>query len=180
MLAICSVLFIIITVLLSTNAFGHRYFIVSYICVILVGFLTLLELKKYKNTLFVFLLIGLITGNLWIYPEKISQGWDATLAHTPYHQLRKEAIQFLEIEEIDFKQVGTFFPNYNTIDEIDLTGDYRSFAHFNKVNKYVFYSNVYNLSDKEYRILEKNYQEVKRFARFGVFVSILGNNTFSN
>lgn len=180
LLAICSVLFIIITVLLSTNAFGHRYFIVSYICVILVGFLTLLELKKYKNTLFVFLLIGLITGNLWIYPEKISQGWDATLAHTPYHQLRKEAIQFLEIEEIDFKQVGTFFPNYNTIDEIDLTGDYRSFAHFNKVNKYVFYSNVYNLSDKEYRILEKNYQEIKRFARFGVFVSILGNNTFSN
>ncbi len=180
LLAICSVLFIIITVLLSTNAFGHRYFIVSYICVILVGFLTLIELKKYKNTLFVFLLIGLITGNLWIYPEKISQGWDATLAHTPYHQLRKEAIQFLEIEEIDFKQVGTFFPNYNTIDEIDLTGDYRSFAHFNKVNKYVFYSNVYNLSDKEYRILEKNYQEIKRFARFGVFISILGNNTFSN
>lgn len=180
LLAICSVLFVIITVLLSTNAFGHRYFIVSYICVILVGFLTLLELKKYKNTLFVLLLIGLISGNLWIYPEKISQGWDATLAHTPYHQLRKDAIKFLDVEEIDFKQVGTFFPNYNTIDEIDFTGDYRSFADFNKINKYVFYSNVYNLSDEEYDLLEKNYEKIKDFEKFGVYISILKNKTLNN
>ena len=115
----------------------------------------------------------MFSGNLWIYPEKISQGWDATLAHTPYHQLRKEAIKFLDDQEIDFKQVGTFFPNYNTIDEIDFTNDQRSFAHFNEKNNYVFYSNVYNLSDNDYSNLEKKYTEIKRFQRFGIYVSVL-------
>lgn len=173
LLAISSVGFVIITVLLSTNSFGHRYFIISYICFTLIAFLILLEFKKYKRAFFIFLWLGLFSGNLWIYPEKISQGWDATLAHTPYHQLRKEAIKFLDDQEIDFKQVGTFFPNYNTIDEIDFTNDQRSFARFNEKNNYVFYSNVYNLSDNDHSNLEKKYTEIKRFQRFGIYVSVL-------
>lgn len=173
LLAISSVGFVIITVLLSTNSFGHRYFIISYSCFILIAFLIVLEFKRYKRGIFILLWLGLISGNLWIYPEKISQGWDATLAHTPYHQLRKEAIKFLDFEEIDFKQVGTFFPNYNTIDEIDFTNDQRSLVHFNKKNNYVFYSNVYNLSDDDHLFLEKNYREIKRFQRFGVSILIL-------
>ena len=172
-LAFSSVIFVIIAVLLSTNAFGHRYFIASYICFILLAFLILLELKKHKKILYSLLFIGLISGNLWIYPETVSQGWDATLAHTPYHQLRKGAIQFLDNEKINFQEVGTFFPNYNTIDEIELNGDLRSFQHFNKKNGYVFYSNVYNLTDENYDFIQKNYIEIKRLKRWNIYVSIL-------
>tara|TARA_R110000787_G_scaffold7747_3_gene26038 strand:- start:837 stop:2258 length:1422 start_codon:yes stop_codon:yes gene_type:complete len=172
LLAFCSVIFVMIAVLLSTNAFGHRYFIASYICFILVAFLIILELKKYKKIIYTLLISGLITGNLWIYPEKISQGWDATLAHIPYHGLRKDAIQFLDTKKINFKQVATFFPNYDVVDDIDLTGDFRSFSHFNKKNNYVLYSNVYNLTDEEYDSLDKNYIEIKRFHKLHIYVSI--------
>ncbi len=171
-LGFSSVMFIVITILFSTNAFGHRYFIVSYICFTLVAFLMILELKKNKKTIYLLLFTGLITGNLWIYPEKISQGWDATLAHVPYHTLRRDAIAFLEAKKIDFKQVGTFFPNVNTIDEIDLSGDHRSFTHFNKNNSYVFFSNVYNVSDKKYTSLLHHFIEIKRFEKYNIYVSI--------
>ena len=113
-----------------------------------------------------------MTGNLWVYPEKISQGWDASLAHVPYHELRKNAINYLDIEKIDLKQVGTFFPNYNTIDEIDLNGDSRTFTHFNKKNKYVIYSNVFNLTDEELKSLQNNFIEIKQFKKLQIYISI--------
>lgn len=171
-LAFSSVIFIVITVLLSTNAFGHRYFLVSYMALILVAFLILQELQTKKELVYSLLMIALITGNLWVYPEKISQGWDATLSHIPYHSLRVEAIEFLDQEKIDFKDVGTFFPNYNTQDQIDFNGDQRALSHFNKENKYVFSSNVYNLSDENYDFIQENYIEIKRFGSFPVYISI--------
>lgn len=173
LLGVASVCFVIIAVLSSTNAFGHRYFIVSYICFILMAFLVIQSIEKYHKFLYVSLLIGLLSGNLWIYPEKISQGWDATLAHVPYHQLRTEAIQYLDQESILISEVGSFFPNYNVIDQIDLNGDSRKFDRFNQNHSYVFYSNVYNLTDEEYDLLQSNYQEIKRFESFGVYISIL-------
>ena len=47
------------------------------------------------------LLAGLISGNLWIYPRNIAQGWDATLAHVPYYNLRIEAINYLDKNNIE-------------------------------------------------------------------------------
>ena len=123
--------------------------------------------------LYVLLFLGLVSGNLWVYPEKISQGWDATLAHLPYHQLRKNAIQFLEDKNINFQEVGTFFPNYTSIDEIDLNDDSRFFEYFNQKNPYIFYSNVYNVSDEDYDFLQENYYELKRFKKGNVYVSLL-------
>jgi hypothetical protein len=173
LLAFASVFCIVIAVLFSTNAFGHRYFIVSYISFILMAFLILQQLKNKKRIVYSFLLIALFTGNFWIYPEKVSQGWDATLAHIPYHSLRTKAINFLDQEHIDFKEVGTFFPNYNTQDQIDLNGDQRALSHFNKKNPFVFYSNVYNLSDEDLDFIQKNYTEIKRFTSFQIYISIL-------
>ena len=171
-LGITSVFFIVVTVLLSTNAFGHRYFIVSYVALILTAFLILQQLKTNKKVLYSLLYIGLFTGNLWVYPEKVSQGWDATLAHIPYHSLRTQAINFLDQEQINFKEVGTFFPNYNTQDEINFNGDQRALRHFNKENDYVLYSNVYNLTDENFDFIHENYKEIKHFGSFHVYISI--------
>ncbi|MBT3548050.1 MAG: hypothetical protein HN487_10220 [Flavobacterium sp.] len=180
LLSICAVFFIIVTVLFSTNAFGHRYFIVSYISFILSAFLVLKELKKYSKPLYVLLFIGLITGNLWIYPERTSQGWDASLAHTPYHSLRKEAINSLDTMNIDISEVASFFPNYNKIDEIDLNGNQKSFTKFTNRSNYVFYSNVYNLSSKDYELLAQNYTEIKCLKKANIIVSILKKRSLGN
>ncbi len=173
LLAVTSVFFVIITVLLSTNAFGHRYFIVSYICFILAAFLIIQGLKKYKTLLWAMLFVGLISGNLWVYPRETSQGWDATLAHVPYHSLRQDAITFLDNEKIAITEVASFFPNNNKIDYIDLSGDNRSFTNYNGKNKYIFYSNVYNLSDEEYKTIDEKYVLIKKFEKFNIIVSIL-------
>ena len=162
LLSFSSVFFVIIAVLFSTNAFGHRYFIVSYISFTLLTFLIIYQFIQYKKTVYTLLFLGLLTGNLWVYPEKIAQGWDATLAHVPYHSLRVDAINFLDQKKISIQEVGTFFPNYNPIDEIELNGDQRSFSAFNKENNVILYANVYNLDDEITKI-HKNYEEIQQF-----------------
>jgi hypothetical protein len=119
------------------------------------------------------LLVGLVSGNLWVYPESISQGWDASLAHTPYHSLRNEAIDSLEVLNIDVSEIASFFPNYNKIDEIDLNENPKAFTKFSNNSKYVFYSNIYNLSDEDYQILANQYSSIMYLKRHRIFVSIL-------
>ncbi len=172
LLAMTSVFVIIIASLIMTNAFGHRYFIASYIVLALLSFIILIKFYKRKKIIYTLLLVGLISGNLWIYPRNISQGWDATLAHLPYYDLRTEAINYLNKNNIEIEDVGTFFPNLTSLDNVDLSGDMRSFTHFNGQNDYLFYSNVYNLTDEEYEIIDTKYTLVKQFNKYNIHVNI--------
>ena len=177
LLAITSVFFIIITILIATNAFGHRYFIVSFIALILLTFNIIHKLFNRKKLIYFVLFIGLITGNLWVYPKNISQGWNATLGHLPYHSLRLEAIDYLNKNNIDISEVASFFPNYNVLDYIDFNGDKRSFSKFNKKNIYVFYASVYNLTDEEQKSLSNHYSVLKQFHKFNTTINIYILNT---
>jgi hypothetical protein len=172
LLAVTSILFIVVTVLIATNAFGHRYFIVSYIALILLTFRILHEFYIRKKLIYSLLFIGLITGNLWVYPKNISQGWNATLGHLPYHSLRLEAIHYLNDSNINIQEVASFFPNYNVLDYIDFNGDKRSFAKFNTNKKYVFYASVYNLTDEEQKSLANHYSVLKQFHKFNTTINI--------
>ena len=51
LLAVSSVFFVVVVSLISTNPFGHRYFIASYISFILLAFLLLIKLNINKLTL---------------------------------------------------------------------------------------------------------------------------------
>lgn len=172
LLSITSVFFIIVTILSVTNSVGIRYFIISYICLNLFAFLVLNEFYKSKKAIYIVLLLGLLTGNLWVYPKTLSQGWRATLGHTPYHSLRLKAIKYLNNENIDINNVASFFPNYTTIDLIDFEGDKRAFTKFNGTNTLVFYSSVYNLTEQELKLLKNNYSVLKQFNNFNVTVII--------
>jgi hypothetical protein len=156
-ISICAVIFTISISLFATNTLGHRYFTVSYIGFIIFSFSLITESYKSKKIIYFFLFLGLLSGNLWIYPKKISQGWDATLAHVPYHSLRLEAIDYLNKEAIKIEEVASFFPNYTTLDLINFDGNQHSFSKFNCKKKYAFYATFYNLSDKELNKLNKNY-----------------------
>ena len=170
-LSILSVLTIICTSLTITNPMGHRYFVVSYIVLILIAF-KLTEHYNRRKTIYIILLTGLFTGNLWIYPTNISHGWDATLAHTPYFGLRRSAIQYLDSNNIKINQVASFFPNETTIDNIDLNGDQRKFADFTGNNEYVMGSTVYNLSHEDRHLLETSYIPVRTFKKLNIDVTI--------
>ena len=172
LLAITSVFFIVVTVLIATNAFGHRYFIVSYIALILLAFMILQEFYTKKRLIYVVLCMGLLTGNLWVYPKNISQGWNATLGHLPYHSLRLDAIDYLNEKDINIEEVASFFPNYNILDYIDFKEDKRSFSKFNGSNTYVFYASVYNLTEEEQKSLAKHYSVLKQFHKFNTTIKI--------
>ena len=158
--------------MLSSNPFGHRYFLISYILLNLLSFLLFVKFLKKKRFVYCLIFITLITGNLWIYPREIAQGWDATLAHLPYYSLRLEAIDYLDTEKIELHEVASFFPNLTTLDAINLNNDQREFVQFNAKNIYVLYSNVFNLTDEEYKILDTDYRILKEFNKNNITIII--------
>ncbi|MEM6321045.1 MAG: hypothetical protein AAF960_25490, partial [Bacteroidota bacterium] len=121
--------------------------------------------------------VGLATGNLWIYPKGIAQGWDTTLAHLPYYSLRKKMINFLETEKIPLTDVGTVFPNIGPLEIYELNGESEGFVRKDFVhNPYIFYSTVFNdFSDEELVTLEKNWLVKQRYAAFGIEVVLYRN-----
>jgi hypothetical protein len=157
---------------------GHRYLIPIYLSFSLLTasiFFSDFVNRKFRLMLILIWFVISLTGNLWIYPNKISKGWDSTLAHLPYYKLRLSAIDYIEASKIDFKDVDSFFPNYYTLEEIDLKNDKRHFDNFiigNK-SKYVFYSNIFNVDDDVYDYMMNNYEPIKRFEKNRVFILIM-------
>ena len=159
----------------ASNLLAHRYFmpfniIFSFLCA------TILFSDdvntKLKRSLTLIWLFVLISGNFWIYPPKIAKGWDSTLAHLPYFNLRSQAITYLDHEHINFKEIQSFFPNTATLDKIDLNDDPRNFDNFDGKTKYVFYSNIYNIDDASYNKIINEYEVIKNFKNRGVYISI--------
>jgi len=164
-LALCVDLVTIIVSLFSKNTMGHRYFMASNLAFTMLAFYLLLQFPRSGKWIYSSLLLLLVTGNLWIYSDHISQGWDSTLAHVPYFKLRSEAVHFMDEHKIPIEKTATFFPNTAKLDLIDLKGDQRSFQPFTGENEYVFYSNVYNLTDNDFKILYTNYESIATFSK---------------
>jgi hypothetical protein len=169
--------FVHIDMLWAKNLLAHRYFMPFNIVFSLLCASILFSDLVTKKVKFVglFLWFGvLISGSFWIYPDKIAKGWDSTLAHLPYYELRREAIKYLDEKKIDFKQVSTFFPNTASLDLIDLNHDHRNFRNYDDKSLYVFYSNIYNINDEDYdAIHNKNaYELIKEFENKGVRITI--------
>lgn len=96
--------------------------------------------------------LGLVSGNLWIYPDGIAKGWDATLAWMAYPYHRNKVLTCMEAEGISRVETASAFPNLGPEDEISLNGASQAFLdradEFNV--RYILYSNVYNdFSDAE-------------------------------
>jgi hypothetical protein len=168
LLSVSSVIFVIFVSIFSKNPFGSRYFIVSFVSVILLAFTLIEKIRFNKKRVFALLMIGMLSGSFWIYPEKLSHNWDCTPAHLPYFSLRKDAIDYLDKNNIAIEKTATFFPNYGRIDDVDQSGDLREFPKFNGTNEYVLYSNVFNLTDEEFSLLEKDYIPVQQIYRLWI------------
>lgn len=167
-----STIIICVISLLIKNTMGHRYYVPAYLAIGLLAFLLLQEFKA-KKVIYIGLLSSLLLGNFIVYPDKFAQGWDASLAHVPYWELRRNAIEYLDDNHLAITETASFFPNYTAIDNIDLNGDMRSFKKFTGKEEFVFYSNVYNISDNEFDILHHNYIIIKTFKERNVRIEIM-------
>lgn len=167
-----------LNMLWAKNLLGHRYLIPIYLTFSLLTarlLFTDFVNQKLKYALSILWISSLIGGNFIIYPDKVAQGWDSTLAHLPYYELRLQALNYLDENNIDFKDVSSFFPNTLSIDKIDLNNDFRHFETYTGKSKYVFYSNIYNIEDQTYDSItnKNNYTILKQFENHRVFIRIL-------
>lgn len=160
--------------LFIVNPIGHRYFTVSYM---LIALLAVAMLREYvhRHIVYVVMFVALAAGNFIVYPDKMSQGWDASLAHLNYWGVRRDMIEYIDKRGIDIADVATFFPNNGEIDGVDLNGDHRQWADFTGKEKYVFYSNVFNLPDEDIDLIHRNYRMVKQFGKMGVRTELYEN-----
>jgi hypothetical protein len=172
---ICFLVFLPLNMLWGKNLLGHRYLIPVYlafsILVAKILFSSYTDLRLKRILIFVWL-FALLSGNLWVYPDKISQGWDSTLGHLPYYELRKQAIKYIDEQDIGINNVHSFFPNTAKIDDIDLNGDFRRFPNYCAGAEYVLYSNIYNIVDEDYDTLIAEYDLIKEFKKSTVYVRL--------
>lgn len=169
------ILFLTANMLWAKNLSAHRYLLPIFLILeLLVAQLLFSEIVKesLRKLLLGVWLLTIISGSFWIYPPKISQGWDATVAHLPYYTLRKDAIQYLEHANIQIEDVASFFPNLGRFKDIDLIEDERSFSHFSGRNSYVLYANVYNVTDSDLDLISEDYKLIKVFKKHRICVKI--------
>lgn len=176
-LFIGSLLMIIPITLFVQNTMGMKYFIFEYIMFSLTTGILLFSLLEIRvaRIVAIILILGLWTGNLWRYPEKLSVSWDTTLAHIPYYGLRKQMLQYIDQNKINYKETGSFFPATAKSSEIELSNDDRKFATLDlRKNKYVIYSNIGNMSDELIDTI-KSWKMIKEYRQGAVFIQLYEN-----
>ena len=163
------------SLLLHTGLLSHRYLLPITLSITFLFYhlcFQMLSNPKIQKVIFNIALIGLLTGNLWIYPKHIAQGWDVTLAHLPYYSLRQKMIRYMKEEQIAPATVGTVFPNIGPYEIYDLNEQQVGFVKKDfATNQYFFYSTVFNdVSDAAFLALAANWEIVKKFDSFGIEV----------
>ncbi|MEL7021212.1 MAG: hypothetical protein AAGK47_06375, partial [Bacteroidota bacterium] len=83
------ILFVMLTpsFLLHQHLSAHRYLLPIMVWGNIFAYhviVAMTQVPRFQFVLALVTLLGLATGNFWIYPKHISQGWDATLAHLPH------------------------------------------------------------------------------------------------
>ncbi|MEM6965120.1 MAG: hypothetical protein AAF573_10155 [Bacteroidota bacterium] len=186
LLFVALIIFLCPSLIIHQNLTGHRYLlplfiVVDFLAMYWVYYLTvslrqIIPPQRVKSTFQIpfltLIFLGLFTGNFWVYPKQIAQGWDSTLAHLPYYDLRNQMKSYLHKEQIPFEAVGSVFPNVVPFRYTDLENTMDSFSKKDLKNQhYIFYSNVFNdFSDDELEELENHWQIKKEFRKMNVCV----------
>jgi hypothetical protein len=133
--------------------------------------------RKIRNLLVGVTVLGLISGNFWVYPKKISQGWDSTLAHLNWFELQEAAEAFVVEANLRYSEIGTGFPNIGPRETIELNGVEVGFKEKDLATDcYVLYSNVMNdFTDEEIDELEEHWEEIFREEKMGLCAIIYQN-----
>jgi hypothetical protein len=151
------------------NLLGHRYYLPLYMTFTLLAITLLVRHVQHtliRTTLTLLTIAMLLTGNLWVYPDKIAQGWDSTLAHLPYYEMRSQVIAYLEKEGIPINNVGTAFPLLAPFKYQDLADSQVAFAEKDLATQgYILYTNVSNdFTDTEIDALESSWQLIMEWS----------------
>lgn len=140
----------------------HRYFLPTFLLfsILFIAVWFVIESKKMKSIVFGVVVLSLLSGHFWVYPDRIAKGWDASLAYLPYFELNNQATQYIERQNIPFEKVGAEFPAVNPRKFTHLTDDLHYFIDKDAYKmtdfKYILQSNVMNdFSDSDLEELQR-------------------------
>lgn len=169
-------------IFISQMPFSPRYFMPQFfVLTLLVGrfVINYFESKNIKWT-FVLVLLFTLTGNLWIYPEKLALPWDTTLAHLPYYELRKECFDFIDEQGYDYHDLSAGFCLYSDRGFIELANYGKEVVPIDKTKRYFIYSNISNLDDDFIDELKdpQKWEVIKSFAQWPITITLYENKGF--
>jgi len=155
---------------------GHRYFIPVYITAIVfsVHLIDRFGTKKLiQNLLFIFLFSSFFAGHFIVYPPKIAQGWDASLAYLPFIKQEQKLEDFLSEQKIKKSQVVADFPVLSPNSLLRLTNDTSVFKAIDEDSfTYIVFSNVFNnFTDAQIACL-KQLKTVKDFSKGSIILQL--------
>lgn len=166
-------------IFISQMPFSPRYFMPQFFVLTILVLLFVVKRFDTKKIKIVFAAILLFTlsGNLWIYPEKIAQPWDATLAHLPYYELRKQCFDFIDENDFDYNDLTAGFSLYGNRRFIELAHEDKIVSSADMNKRYFIYSNISNLEDELVDELKDTakWTSIKSFAKWPVFITIYRN-----
>lgn len=171
---------LIVVSVLPIYSISHRYFLPLHILSIYATFRGMMLFPlRIRRVLYCASCLALLTGHLWVflYPQQIAKGWDATLAYLPYHAARCEVLARMQERDISSSTVAsrnfaTFAPKF-----LDLETSANTSIHaFRNVpldsTRYVFWSSVLNgFSDDDLQRLQ-TWECVERVESFGIIVEL--------
>lgn len=139
----------VLFVFITKMPFTCRYFMPMYFLLTLVVLSEMSKRGFLKRIWLMLMVLNVLLGHLWIYPEKMAQPWDATLFHMSFYQQKKEMMEYIENRGIDFSNVSAGFCLYGKLRYSQVVNDDRSICSEEKRDSvdYFIYSNISNLED---------------------------------
>ncbi len=188
-----ALLFLTPTLLLYKALSAHRYLLPVFLAITVWLYAMAAQSPKHGLKVVVVSALLLFGGNFWVYPQHIAQGWDATLAHWPYYELRRQALDFIEQADLPLDSIGTAFPEIGPLHYRDLGGfmdaardgisrRQRQLQHGFKTkdldaDPYILWSNVMNdFSDAERAALQQDWQPLRRWKKGAVEMVLYGRD----
>lgn len=149
LLTLCFAIILLPNMLTRAHLLAHRYLLPIFIGMHFWGYAWWCSFApRLQKKILLLIITGFLTGNLWIYPPSISQGWDATLAHIPWYNMRKDIIDFADQQHIPLSTIGTHFPMVGPIKYRTLEQREDGFGSMDTERiQYVLVSNINNTSD---------------------------------
>lgn len=159
------------------NPIGHRYFMILHVGMIL--WLALIwEKLQWKKIVLPLIFISFISGHFWIYPDKISNGWDVTLQYVNYEKNRSQLYSFIQEDKIAPQQIASAFPLFCSLAQTDLKQGERMIDISEidiQMAEYIAYSPVCNdIKDIDKDELQNSFQILKVFGKGMTRVELYG------
>ncbi len=157
----------------------HRYYMLQYLMVGLLCLSLLINLRSrwLSGLCLSLLIVGQLTGHLWLYPDRFGMGWDATLGHLPYYSMKAEMLEYIDEKDIAYEEVLASFPMLQTGESTDLNGDLRRFKPFRekilKDNSYLLQTNINNgFLPKHMAELQRDWVIEKEFRSYPIYLRL--------